>query len=164
MQAVNFNKAVGKPGIHWKSIPDIGRDGSGITTFPVTASFQNFTRDNPRVEYTFYAYDSGKVSVNLFFSPSLNYKNDSGMKYAVSIDDEQPQVTYVNRDGNIPKTWEGWVADNIIIKTTHHTISGKGKHILKYWMISPALVLQKLVIDFGGMKPSYLGPPETMKK
>ena len=28
-------------------------------------------------------------------------------------------------------------------------------------MISPALVLQKLVLDFGGLKPSYLGPPET---
>ena len=164
MQAVNFNKAVGKPDIHWKSIPDIGRDGSGLTTFPVTVSFSNFSRDNPHVEYTFYAYDSGKVSVNLFFSPSLNYKNDSGLNYAVSIDDELPQIVYVNKDGNIPKTWEGWVADNIIIKSTHHTISGKGKHILKYWMISPALVLQKLVIDFGGVKPSYLGPPETIKK
>ncbi len=164
IQAVNFNKAVGKPDIQWKSIPDIGRDGSGITTFPVTASFQNFNARNPHVEYTFYTYDSGKTTVNLFFSPSLNYKNDSGLKYAISIDDEQPQVVFVNQDANIPKTWDGWVADNIIIKTTHHTISGNGKHILKYWMISPALVLQKLVIDFGGMKPSYLGPPETIKK
>ena len=164
MQAVNFNNAFGKPDIHWKSIPDIGRDGSGITTFPVTVSFQNFNTANPHVEYPFYTYDSGITSVNLYFSPSLNYMNDSGLKYAVSIDDEQPQVVYVNKDGNIPKIWEGWVADNIIIKTTRHTISGKGKHILKYWMVSPALVLQKLVIDFGGMKPSYLGPPETIKK
>jgi len=28
-------------------------------------------------------------------------------------------------------------------------------------MVSPAVVLQKIVIDFGGAKPSYLGPPET---
>jgi len=28
-------------------------------------------------------------------------------------------------------------------------------------MISPAVVLQKLVLDFGGLKPSYLGPQET---
>ena len=164
IQAERFNNAFGKANIRWKAIPGIGREGSGITTFPVTASFSSFNRDNPHVEYKFYSYDSGITSVNLYFSPSLNYMNDSGLKYAVSIDDEQPQVVYVNKDGNIPKIWEGWVADNIVIKTTHHTISRKGKHILKYWMISPALVLQKLVIDFGGMKQSYLGPPETIKE
>ncbi len=29
-------------------------------------------------------------------------------------------------------------------------------------MINPAVVLQKLVLDFGELKPSYLGPPETV--
>jgi Gylcosyl hydrolase family 115 C-terminal domain len=31
-------------------------------------------------------------------------------------------------------------------------------------MVSPGVVLQKLAIDFGGLKPSYLGPPETPMK
>ena len=54
-----------------------------------------------------------------------------------------------------------WVTNNIIIKTTQHQILKPGKHAIKYWMINPAVVLQKLVLDFGGLKPSYLGPPET---
>jgi hypothetical protein len=60
--------------------------------------------------------------------------------------------------------WNKWVAENIIIKKTKHNIASPGKHTLNYWVIDPAVVLQKLVIDFGGMLPGYLGPPETMKK
>jgi hypothetical protein len=56
------------------------------------------------------------------------------------------------------------VANNIIIKTTNHQLTKAGKHIIKYWMVSPAVVLQKIVVDLGGVKPSYLGPPETLVK
>ena len=33
-------KAINAKNIQWKVIPDIGRDGDGITTFPVTANEQ----------------------------------------------------------------------------------------------------------------------------
>jgi hypothetical protein len=54
----------------------------------------------------------------------------------------------------------GW-RNNIITKTTTHKINKPGKHVIKYWMVSPAVVLQKIVGDMGGVLPSYLGPPET---
>jgi hypothetical protein len=59
---------------------------------------------------------------------------------------------------------ESMGADNIIIKTANYSIHKTGKHTIKYWMISPAVVLQKMVLDFGGLKPSYLGPQETIFK
>jgi len=85
------------------------------------------------------------------------------LQFAVSIDNETPQVIGLNKEDNSP-AWNNWVANNIIIKTTKHFISQPGKHTVKYWMIDPAIILQKLVVDFGGVKQSYLGPPETIIK
>jgi hypothetical protein len=47
---------------------------------------------------------------------------------------------------------------------SNHKIDKAGGHILKFWMIDPGIVLQKLVIDLGGLKSSYLGPSESIKK
>lgn len=163
IESEHWTKAFNSENIHWKVIPDIGKDGFGIATFPVTANEQTPNVNTPHLEYEMYVYDTGMVKLQACFSPTLNFHNDEGLKYAVAIDEEQPQIISINKDDNNVRTWERWVANNIIIKTTNHAITKPGKHILKYWMVSPAVVLQKLVVDFGGLKPSYLGPPETLK-
>lgn len=162
IEASHWTGAVNTNNVKWKVIPDIGRTGSGVSTFPVTRSAA-LAANSPHLEYDFYSSDTGNIRINLYFSPTLNFHNDEGLKYAISIDDEQPQIFSLNKEDNNVRTWEGWVANNIIIKTSDHKVNRAGKHVVKYWMISPAVVLQKIVVDFGGVKPSYLGPPETMK-
>jgi hypothetical protein len=53
------------------------------------------------------------------------------------------------------------VEDNARLISTKYKIGFKGKHTLKYWFVDPGIVLQKIVIDAGGVRPSYLGPPES---
>ncbi len=163
IETSHFSAKTNGADIQWKVIPNIGRDGDGITTFPVTASAPNIGATTPHLEYQFYTYDSGSFQLNLYFSPTLNFYGDStGLQYAVSIDDEQPQIISINKDDHDIKKWSEWVANNINIQTTRHAIHKKGKHILRYWMISPGVVLQKLVLHFGALPPSYLGPQETI--
>ncbi len=165
--ADHYSRAVNTNGITWQILPDHGRTGNALTAFPVTAKAQQPAGNAPHVEYDFYTSSKGECSLNAYFSPTLNYNNlPEGLQYAVSIDNETPQIISINKDD---KSTEGginykWVGDNIIIKISKHSISQPGKHVLKYWMVTPGTVLQKLVSDFGGLKPSYLGPPETMNK
>jgi hypothetical protein len=161
IQAAHFTKAIAGNNIHWKIINGIGRDADGIYTFPVTADVKTISSNSPHLEYEIYTLDSGDVKVNAYFSPTLNFHNDDGLKYGISIDDEQPKIISINEDDNNTKTWEQWVANNIIIKTSNHIISRAGRHVVRFWRVSPAVVLQKIVLDFGGLKQSYLGPPET---
>ena len=53
------------------------------------------------------------------------------------------------------------VADNIIISNTEFHLRKPGVHVLKFWMVDPGIVLQKIVVGFTEVNPSYLGPPET---
>jgi hypothetical protein len=43
-------------------------------------------------------------------------------------------------------------------------VNRPGDHVLKFWFVDPGVVLQKLVIDVGGERPSYLGPPESYRR
>ncbi len=163
--ADHFTKAVNTNGITWKILPDHGKTGSAVTPYPVTAINQKPGGNSPHLEYEFYTYSKDSLKLLSYFSPTLNFhSSETGLQFAVSIDDEQPQIINLNKEDNNVRIWGEWVANNIIIKTTRHLISKPGKHVLKFWMINPGVVLQKLVIDFGGVKPSYLGPPETLAK
>lgn len=163
IEADHYTKAVNTNGITWKVLPDLGRTGSAITPFPVTAKVQAPGGTAPHLEYDIYVMSGDSVKVMAYFSPTLNFHNDEGLKYAVSIDDEQPQIVVLNKDDNNNRIWEGWVANNIIIKTSNHIVSKPGKHVLKIWMVNPGVVLQKIVLDLGGVRQSYLGPPETLR-
>ena len=163
IEADHFTKAVNINGITWKVLPDHGKTGSAVTPFPVTASQQKPGGNSPHLEYEVYVNDTGSTKLYAYFSPTLNiFNNETGLQYAISIDDEKPQIVSINSEDKDTRIWGTWVSNNIIIKTTNHTISKTGKHTIKFWMADPCVVVQKIVLDFGGAKPGYLGPPETM--
>jgi hypothetical protein len=162
IEAEHFSKKVEKDGISWKIIPDLGKTLSGITTFPVTAPAQNPTVGSPHLEYIVNLSNIRNLEVNAYFSPTLNFPNGQGLRYGVSFDDEPIQIINLHTD-NSNKTWEKWVADNILIKTSTHTLQQEGEHTLKIWMVDAGLVLQKIVIETDRLSPSYLGPPESYR-
>jgi len=163
IDATHFSRAIGSAAVKWKILPDLGRTGSSISPFPVTAAIQKPGDNSPHLEYDVYIDKADSIKVQCYFSPTLNFHNDEGLQYGISIDNEQPQIISINKDDNNNRIWEGWVANSIIIKKSIHKSITAGKHTVKVWMVNPGIVLQKIVLDMGGVKPSYLGPPETAR-
>ncbi|HEV8217936.1 MAG TPA: glycosyl hydrolase 115 family protein, partial [Gemmatimonadaceae bacterium] len=161
MEAEHYSKVVNVAPVSWMRIPDFGRTLSGMTTSPADAPSQTLRPSSPRLEYELFMFDSGSVDVRAYVAPSLNVSTSpAGLRYAISFDDEAPQTVNVLADSSI-RAWERSVAENIRVATTRHSLSRAGKHVLKFWRVDPGVVLEKLVVDAGGVKPSYLGPPES---
>lgn len=153
--------------VRWEKIEDYGLTGSSMTIFPMTSESVRPPEGSPRLEYRVYLFRSGPVEVISTIAPTLNFVPGRGLRFAVSFDDEAPQVVTAVPEGfnadNGNRNWEASVRDNCRRIKSTHSIGAPGYHTLKVWMVDPAIVLQKLVIDTGGLKPSYLGPPESYR-
>jgi Glycosyl hydrolase family 115/Gylcosyl hydrolase family 115 C-terminal domain len=160
IEAEHFCRAVTNSGISWNVLPDYGRTLSGVTPFPVTSAPQTPGRNSPHLEYDLNFADTATVTINMYLGTTLNFAGGDGLHLAVSIDDEKPQLLNIHYN-ETAKSWGKTVEDNTRLLTARSRITAPGKHVLKYWMIDPGIVLQKIVLDAGGVRPSYLGPPES---
>jgi hypothetical protein len=163
IEAPHFHRAIDRGEIRWRMLPDFGRTLGGVTMFPVTAPAQRPGGDSPRLEYDLHFFSAGNVTVEVHTAPSLDFQPGEGLRFAVSFDNETPQTVSLGNDPT-ERAWEVSVADGVTRVTSRHRIKKPGRHVLKLWMITPGVVFERIVIDTGGLRPSYLGPPESYKK
>lgn len=163
MEAAHFTRSTENEEVRWQVIPGLGKTLSGVTPLPGTAPDQHPGGNSPHLEYKIHLFDTGEVVVKAYLSPTLNLHNDQGLRYAISIDDEEPQIINLHTDTS-EQTWNKEVADNIKVLTSRHRIKAPGEHVLKFWMVDPGVVLQKLVVETEEQGYSYLGPPESFYK
>jgi len=157
-----YTNKVDAGNVRWDKIDDLGRTLSSMSIFPVTAASVLPPRDSPRLEYEMYLFHPGEVEVEVVLSPTLNFVPGRGLRYALSFDDQPPQVVDALAHNTV-KDWSQTVEDSVRKVKAKLTVSGVGYHTLKFWMVDPGVVLQKLVIDAGGVQPSYFGPPESYR-
>jgi hypothetical protein len=161
IEAEHFTRKTNAGPVHWDKIEDYGRTLSAMTVFPVT-TVSLAPPQSPCLEYEMYLFDPGKVEVEAILSPTLNFVPGRGLRYAISFDDQPPQTIDALARNSLAD-WETTVKDSVRKVKSSHTLSGSGYHTLKFWMVDPAVVLEKLVVDLGGVQPSYLGPPESYR-
>lgn len=163
MYARSYSGRTSVNGANWQTIQAPGPAGFSLIAMPLSRT--NIRKENLKgtsayLEYEFFTFADASPMVNIYTLPAHPLNNDFRMRYAVSIDDGPIQILDHTTSGR-SEEWKENVLRNSAVRSFKAQHLKKGAHKLKIYMIDPAVVLQRITIDLGGLKPSYGWVSET---
>lgn len=166
MEAEHFFQCHDAAQAKWTVIPHLGRTLSGLALMPYTKSVKD--------AFVTYQFNLPKgiesIKVHVVVKSTLAFQNPNGHEYQVGV--EGGLTKTVNFNGNLNEKPENiysifypTVARRIIEKTVELNVpvSADGMQTLKLAPLDPGIVFEKIVVDFGGYKNSYLFMNESAK-
>ncbi len=164
MEAEHYYRAEASEGTQWSVYPYYGRTRSAVALTPYTKPVGDAS-----LTYRF-ALPKGtdKVKVHVIVKSTLDFLNVGGHECTVSLDGGQPETinfnkTLLDKQPYMYSVFYPTVARRVIEKEVELTVNGQWSmvngqsfHELTLRPQQPGLVFEKLVVDFGGYKPSYL--------
>lgn len=165
INAGKFHRKKENRDITIRSVKGLGYENDCVQLGDATKPSQNmwFTNDTPKAEYDFYTFNAGNATVHIYALPLFPIDSKHDTRYGVMIDDGMVQwMTTAAKEYS--SQWRLNVFRNSAISTINLNIDKPGKHTLKLLCSNPGMIIQKVVIDLGGMKRSYLGPKVTNVK
>lgn len=167
----DFHRARETGEVKMQIIENLGFEDRSVMIGDPTGKVLNPRNHNsPGVEYDFYTFHHGPVDVYTIVLPifplgsdrdfGFHEQNTTQTRYAVCIDDG-PVALPSSSSPEYTQTWYENVLRNAAINKSTFHIDKPGKHTLHIKCGDPGMVIQKIILDFGGMKKSYLGPPVT---
>ena len=158
IEAEHYTKKIDKGGARWTVIDGLGRNGKSVTVLPSTvpcnANTADILKKSPLLEYNIYFFSTDSITSTFYCTPSFPTNSNYGSRIAVAFDDDPPKII-TNQKGNRD------LIANLMTMTSKDLIKVEGQHTFKIWMVDPGIVIDKIVINTGGVKDSYLGPPES---
>ena len=162
MDAEHYFSVTDPQDAKWTLIPYMGRTRSGISLQPYTADVNGGS-----VTYRF-EVPAGidEVEVHVITASTLAFQRKEGHRYSVGF--EGQEAVEVNFNGelneepeNVYRIMYPTVARRLIDKTVKLKVDKAGVKSLVISPLDPGVVLQKVVVDLGGYKESYLFGKES---
>ncbi len=157
MEAEHFYRAVASQGTEWSVYPYYGRTRSAVALTPYTQPVGDAS-----LTYRFaLPQGTSKVKVHVIVKSTLDFLNVGGHECQVSIDGGEAQTINFNKTllDQAPYMYSEYyptVARRVIEKVVELPVGSGEAHELTLCPRHPGIVFEKLVVDFGGYKPSYL--------
>lgn len=148
----------------WTIIPYMGRTLSGVALMPY-----NKSTSGASLTYKMTLPVNVKtIDIRVIVKSTLPFKRIEGHRYAVSIDGGEEVIVNFNEKlndepENIYSSFYPTVARRVVesVVTFEPSSSTNGTHTLTFRPIEPGIVFQKIVVDCGGYKKSYLFMDES---
>lgn len=159
IEAEHFHRAVDAADAAWKVIPHMGRTLSGVALMPYTAAV-----DNASLSYRMQLpAEQEWVDVHVVVKSALAFSNVQGHRYSVAFEGGAEEVVNFNGDlneepANIYTKFYPTVARRVVEKKIRMRLpeTDSGLHMLVLKPLEPGIVFEKIVVDYGGYKESYL--------
>ncbi|RFU31716.1 hypothetical protein B7463_g4616, partial [Scytalidium lignicola] len=120
----------------------------------------------PFLEYPFFLFSNqATATVTLYITMVLDTNPESDLMYDVSFDDSTRQSVRLmekpGSPGDLPPGWANSVMDRVWKRDHSFPNVPAGAHVLKFRPLGKNIALEKVVINLGGVRQSYLGPPPS---
>ncbi|WP_449352938.1 glycosyl hydrolase 115 family protein [Streptomyces shaanxiensis] len=163
IDAAHADRRVARAGCRWRTVGGLGRRTGAVEAVPSTAApiTADFASRAPELRYRVHFSSTGTFPVTLFRLPSLDERGRR--RVAVGLDDQPVTVLsgQAVATGNRGDAWARQVEDGVERLTATVTVAEAGEHVLRVFMVDPAIAVDQIVIDTGGLPATYLAPPES---
>ena len=162
IEAEHYYQSEASKDTQWSVYPYYGRTRSAVALTPYTKPVGDAS-----LTYRFGLPEGTKsVKVHVIVKSTLDFLNVGGHECAVSLDGGQSEIinfnkTLLDKQPFMYSVFYPTVARRIIEKVVELPVSKDGTHELTLRPKHPGLVFEKIVVDFGGYKPSYLFMDES---
>ncbi|WBL21641.1 glycosyl hydrolase 115 family protein [Zunongwangia sp. HRR-M8] len=151
----------------WEPIQNLGYTGKVMQAKPYKAApiaiNDSVLKNSAILSYDFYTFNYGEVAIRLASLPTHPLNENYGVRCAVAIDDNSPEIIDFETQGR-SEEWKENVLRNRTIKSMSSILNKPGKHTIKIYIIDPGLMIDQILIDLGGLKNAYAFPAETKSK
>lgn len=155
-----INNKVSSQGHTLKTIEGVGYDWFAIKLGEATEETSDPTNlMGSRYEYEFTTdVDTDSITVHSYSLPFFALYNGKSTRYGISVDGQQAFVAQ-NDHKEFSEPWKDRVLQNGALTTARFKIDKNiKKHKISIICGDPGMIIERIIIDWGGLKKSYVGP------
>ena len=158
MEAEHYFEAKAAEGTQWTVYPDFGRTRSAVALTP----YSKGTGDaSLTYQFSLPADHPSEVTVHVVVKSTLDFMNRGGHEYTVSLDgSESATVNFnknlVDRQPYMYSEFYPTIARRVVENKVTLPVGKGDTHTLTLHPKHGGIVFEKIIVDFGGYKNSYL--------